>query len=182
MEKQNFIDFIKDLARYYGKTEFIEVNDANKDRIRDWYRKVRDLPGGNTLRDIYDRITDEFDAFPRNLPKTVKQYWEVWKKENKDRIVSVKEEITGCKNCLKGWINFVQQDEKTGRVYEYTCHCGHCRQLYNPKIPRLTIEQIEAEGGRVIRPGEAKPKKLIYDNLEDMTAAVGKKYEDEVPF
>lgn len=183
MEKQDFSNFVIKLARFYDKKDFLTKSTDNQGRFGSWYQKVKHLPGGQALNDIYDRITDEYERFPANLPKAIKTHWGAWKNENQDKIIRSKEKITGCENCLRGWINFAQEDEKSGLIYEYTCLCGHCRQIKNQKIPMMTVEQIEAEGGRVIKPGREKPKKQVFGSIEDMTAAVGGGEDnDQVPF
>lgn len=183
MEKQDFKNFVVELARYYDKKDFLIKSSDNQGRLSSWFYKVHDLPGGQVLKDIYARITDEYERFPPNLPKVMRACWNVWRNENPDKVIRMRQKADGCRYCDRGWINYSAPDEKSGITYEYTCVCGHCRSAQGSKIPMLTTQEIEEQGGTVIcrksRPGKDRP---IYNSLSEMTDAVGNRHDDEVPF
>jgi len=189
MEKQDFTNFVIKLARFYDKKDFLMKSTDNHERIKAWFWKVKDIPGGQALRDIYSRITDEYEYFPKNLPKAMKTHWGAWKNENQDKVIKQRQSVSGCENCVSGWINFAHKDEKTGVVYEFTCLCGHCRQIQHDKVPMKTVGQIEAEGGKVLMRGNSKPS-VIFDNIDQMVHGIGEEVrtgksetaDDQIPF
>ena len=112
MEQENFKKFLDRLAHYYDRREFFQ----DKTRNNQYFSKVKHIPGGEVLDFIFDQITDQYEYIPKNLPKAIRAAWGVYKSEHPDKIISGESgsSFNGCKNCKRGWINFIQTDEKTG--------------------------------------------------------------------
>ena len=170
MEHDDYVRLMKRLASYYDKQEFFK----NRERNNEYFNKVRNIPGGEAIEQIFSAITDEYDYLPRNLPRAIKAAWKTFRSSNPDRFIrsNPEEGEPGCDNCIRGWITFRLQDRKTGFDYEYTGTCGHCNSVRRESAPVVTLEQIARAGGRIVDPARyGSSGKNV--NISEMVEAVG---------
>lgn len=132
MKKQNFADFVQNLAVHFGSTR------PSQERMKSWYERVMDLPD-EFMAWCVDRIKDNFDAFPRNLSKAILALWIEWQKEHPNRIAKFQEH-QGCDKCNRGWL-IARLGNETA-----TFRCGHCQCVQQDIAVIATREELEGYG------------------------------------
>lgn len=100
----------------------------------------------DVLADFVLLRADDLDKKPGNVSRFVKMCWFEWRDKNPS--ACAKAQTFGCSFCDNGTIWCVREHERLGWVPE-TATCGHCRPQ------GITIEQIEASGGRHVHAHEA---------------------------
>ena len=121
-----------------------------------WHAKIAHIPA-EALQYAIERIEDEAQAMPLNLPKALKDGWMAWQNANPERIARQR---TPCKACDgRGEIMFEKLNPDFGKTYRFACRCGHCRNWYpdiGEGVPLMTLDQVRRAGGTICEryPGE----------------------------
>ena len=135
MQKETFSEFVWELSEHF------EHKQPTKARARSWYERVKDLPD-EILPWCSTKIKDTSDYFPRNLSKAILEFWEVWKRENPDKIKNETDAI-GCSRCFRGWLPVQLGTETTA------FRCGHCQSVTQDIATMATVEELEGYGWHV---------------------------------
>lgn len=100
----------------------------------------------DVLADFVLLRADDLDKKPGNVSRFVKLCWFEWRDRHPQACAP--QQAFGCSFCDGGTIWGVRERERLGWVPE-TSPCGHCRPQ------GVTVEQIEASGGRHVHAHEA---------------------------
>lgn len=134
--------FEKELARLainMGKDKWLEDG-----HVEILYDELSFIPT-EAWPDMITMALGQWDTWPRNFPKMVKQLWYDWQGEHKAEY-----EKTDCQYCHdnSGIIFATKQDEKTKWPYSYAFRCGHCenwRGQLGKAIPRHTVTELKEQ-------------------------------------
>jgi len=145
MNSWEFENFLKKICSYYGKKD---GNDKSRNNLH--FNKISFIPGGQVLDSIFEQITNEYEYFPRNLPKAIKNHWGVWQSANPEKMKKESSGLhSGCSFCLKGWIHFVIYSKMLRIPYRHVSVCGHCRANEHTNLPVHTVDQVSRMGGEI---------------------------------
>ena len=142
MTREEFAGLAAALAEYFGRRQTI-----SQDRLALWYEQCRHVPGGEPLAWIKDRLLQEEDHLPSNLPKAVRRLWGEWCQTHPERMVR-DPDLTECSapGCDEGYIWVV--NPTTG--YTAVAFCDRCavrRGLVREGHPGLSnLKALEAMG------------------------------------
>jgi hypothetical protein len=141
MNEDIFKTFVRRLCSYYGKAG----DKTALAQTGSWYGKVADLPD-EPLNWMYDRITDEHDLMPRNVPKLMRGLFSSWLHDNPDRRAHGDGDTpAGCSQCIHGVLYLVRYDLPAyPKGYETVAGCAHCRCRAMPK--HMTIYEAQDAG------------------------------------
>jgi hypothetical protein len=132
MREENFAHAVNQIAAFLGSRE------APAHTKVAWFEKVQNIPE-EALPFIVEKLTDECDTMPRNLPKAFREKFRAWQMENPGKVASVDEK--GCRDCEAG-ILFLERDGRTAVIF---CHCLQGSAGY---VGRVSLAQMEAQGWR----------------------------------
>lgn len=118
MTKDDFKIFVRTVGNYYGYKDIV-----NQDRFGLWYAQLKNIPE-IALKHISNRIFEDKDSMPRNLPKVVKIYFSEWLSYNPERATSGKAN-TLCEDCSSTGLLFYEKFSD-GRVYRFVARCAAC--------------------------------------------------------
>lgn len=96
--------------------EFLGASAPSASRIFAWLPKVQFIPA-EALPYIVEKITDEVDRMPVNLPKAFREKFRAWQMENPDKVAKVIER--GCADCEAGILHL----ERNGQTASIFCQC-----------------------------------------------------------
>lgn len=118
MVRMTFEGFLKDIAAFYERK--VAYTDKTKDI---WFGKVQNIPD-ESIPWIYDRITDEFEGFPKNIKSAMWVQYHAWLDSHPDKRVA--KDFFKCPDCLEG---LIWCHKKVGeRYYGYLFRCSRCHQ------------------------------------------------------
>ena len=174
MDYGSFVYFLQELNDYYGLDKIFSP--SRKER---WHNYVKYMPN-ESLKYIRDRIFDEKETIPRNIPMWMKNYFRDWKVLNSGRFLQYTPVI--CDEC--GTIGlFWITAELDGIDYTSVAVCKKCEnwQLHlGPetvdKMRRATRAELEAEGYSVFEVNNYKgAQKVPAAMVSSQTHKIGKK-------
>ncbi len=76
MEQQTLRGLVKSINEFFGLEKTV-----SPERLQMWAEKLQNVPDG-CHRYVFERVTSELEAPPRNLPKLVTQYARQWREAN----------------------------------------------------------------------------------------------------
>lgn len=156
MNRDVFDELVRDLNSYFGSEKTVSPRRADQ-----WFYKVKDIPEAS-IDFIYNKITNERDAMPRNLPKYIISFYFQWRSSS-DQVINYP--VTHCDECnSKGFlwvkrpsmINGTEvinaQGEKMMEEISFRCaSCENWRREVNFKSkPSATLSQLSAQGYDVV--------------------------------
>lgn len=156
MTQDEFTQAAREIAEFLGATA------PSATRLFAWHRKVQFIPS-EAMQFIQARITDESDTMPKNLPKAFRAGFDVWLKQNPDKVA--KEEQGGCSAC-EGGVLFLER-EKDGKK-ETACVFCRCFQGNAGVVGRASLYDMQSKGWR-----SAKPKTIAPVQEDDREKVAG---------
>lgn len=145
MELSKFNELIQNLFHYFDRKQ------PGHEQLRLWFSEITHIP--NMVVDfIYQKITRDNEAMPKNIPMAIKAGWEEWKKLNPAKVMNY--QVTDCKVCGSIGLMFYRKKEKpkSGIRYEYCACCPDCenwRRHFNEKPIAKDREELELNGYEV---------------------------------
>mgnify|MGYP006282130265 CR=1 FL=1 len=139
MSKTAFNSFVTEIALHFGQDKFIAPSENTKKRLFSWFSQVKHLPD-EPLSWIASQIKQNNECFPRNLSKTILEYWELWLKHNPKKFSKANQ--AECPYCVNGWILAYSPINPVAEAVR----CGHCSRSCPDGIWQATIPEIEARG------------------------------------
>lgn len=152
MSKETFSDFVTTLAYHFGQDKFVTRGEATKKRLSSWYEQVNHIPE-DLLPWMADQIKSGNEYFPRNLSKTILELWNLWLKQNPNKIHKGKG-AEGCRQCFWGWL--VAWREIDDRWHSQAFKCGHCQSVTTRDGETATRRSL-ADNGWWVEPKDYKP-------------------------
>lgn len=76
MKLEEFKTLLERLSVYFGTTGFV-----SKERLQAWFQEVKNIPS-SAIEFIYTQFVKERDLIPRNVPKAIKEYTQLWHQTN----------------------------------------------------------------------------------------------------
>lgn len=162
--------------------EFLGSPAPNATKIFAWMPKVERIPS-EAIPYIVEKITDEADRMPANLPKAFREKFRLWQLENPEKTAQIVQ--NGCPDCESG-VLFLEMEGKTACIF-CQCYDGD-----TGAVGRSTLAYMERQGWRstkakTIGPGcankadiaaqlsqarqdERRPDPARYDGYEDQFA------------
>lgn len=155
-------------------TYFERAKPPSEDTIDMWFAKCANIPD-EPLEWIVDRIKDNLEAFPRNLPNTVWEYYRDWLSTYPEK--SAHKMIVDCKKCNStGYIFTIKTNRESKMNYEYAFRCNACKQANDNGLP-LWANQLVDQGYYPIPERESSGDiKSVKQLIKKITT------EDEIPF
>ena len=96
--------------------EFLGSPAPTATKIFAWMPKVERIPS-EAIPYIVEKITDELDRMPPNLPKVFREKFRMWQAENPEKNAQIVQK--GCPDCEMG-ILFLERDKQTAAIF---CQC-----------------------------------------------------------
>lgn len=128
MTRFEFMALAESLAAYYSaKTPGSKTIDL-------WFDMVQNIPA-EALPWIEQKIYQEHDLLPRNLPKAIRELFEAWLQAHPEK--RARKESVDCPDCESGWLILEKDQDPYRTPISATAPCGRCRQLRMPKYLRL---------------------------------------------
>ena len=138
MTRLEFVEFLERVSTYFGAKRLMDEK-----RIESFYDQCHHVPH-EALGWIEDRIYQEQDSMPRNLPKYIRALWLQWQDLNPERMVREPVECNA-PGCEGGYI-FVRHREGWTAV-AYCDRCAVRRRLCPANSPSLSnVQVLEREG------------------------------------
>lgn len=172
MNSKDLIMAVKRLAAYYERPKAPSAESTDL-----WLDKVKFIPT-EAVDWIMDRIMDQNETWPRNLPATMRACFEEWLFAHPEKRAYKTGSFNHCPDCNDGL--FRVQKMKNGYTYDYTFACARCGQGDYRAYPRefkhlLVMKGYEditpkATKGRVI-PMNTTPEALASSAVKNMPAA-----------
>ena len=162
--------------------DFLGASAPTATKLMAWMPKVENIPA-EAVGYIIEKITDEADRMPANLPKAFREKFRAWQMEHPEKVAHVVE--PGCADCESG-VLFLEREGKTACIF-CQCYDGD-----TGAVGRTTLAYMERQGWRstkakTIGPGcankadiaaqlsqarqdERRPDPARYDGYEDQFA------------
>ncbi len=118
--------------------EFLGASAPSATKLMAWMPKVENIPA-EAVGYIIEKITDDADRMPANLPKAFRQHFRAWQMEHPEKVARVVEQ--GCRDCEHG-VLFLEKDGQTAAIF---CQCYSGNAGY---LGRTTLAYMERQGWR----------------------------------
>lgn len=164
MVPREFGDTIKELCIYYERKK---PTDASMDA---WYKKVCRIEN-EAIPWIIDKIEDQINSFPQNIPATLLKYWDEWITSNRSNPIHDKSS-NSCPECNGGLIHAYKIINNVRCMYVFACDT--CKQCKFTAFPLKRKNQIIQSGYKLVDfMGDVKKQKLKW-RLNKIIDSVGK--------
>ena len=127
--------------------EFLGSPAPTATKIFAWMPKVERIPS-EAIGYIVEKITDELDRMPPNLPKAMREKFRLWQAENPEKNAQIVQR--GCPDCEMG-ILFLERDKKSAAVF-CQCYDGD-----TGAVGRSTLAYMERQGWRSTKADKLGP-------------------------
>lgn len=127
--------------------EFLGATAPTATKLMAWMPKVENIPA-EAIGYIIEKITDDADRMPANLPKAFRQHFRAWQMEHPEKVARVVEQ--GCRDCEQG-ILFLEKDGQTAAIF---CQCYSGDAGY---LGRTTLAYMERNGWRSTKADKLGP-------------------------
>lgn len=131
---------INKLATFYNVTKAPGMAVINA-----WLPKVEMIPA-EAVDFILGRIQDEHDSFPRNIPKTFRQFYREWLAANPQP----ERQVRGCQAC-EGGVLFLERTRPDGSVETGSTFCAACTPGDPGRVGKAYLAEMEALGWRSVK-------------------------------
>lgn len=136
MNKIEFSSFVETLSTYFGaKAPGMKAVDL-------WFDMVQNIPA-EALPWIENKICQEQDTIPRNLPKAIRELFEAWLQAHPEKRAFTQENRS-CPDCEGGWLALCKPVDGYRLPLSFSAPCGRCKQV--PSRHYLTLHQALADG------------------------------------
>lgn len=146
MQRSNFDNAIRHLYACFQVLNKI----PEKFILDKWFSKIEFIPD-IALDYIVNRFEDEKDSVRGNIPRTFKEYWQIWLTENPHKRAGPFE-AGPCEDCHgRGVLFFEYFNETFQSPYSAVCRCGRCenwKKHFSPEtiVPAISRFQLERAG------------------------------------
>lgn len=137
MVREDFSRIISKLCDYYERKE------PKNAAMEIWYSRCKAIPG-EPLGYITQKITDNNETFPKNLPAAMWGAFTEWLQANPDK--HAHKVFTHCPDCEEGLIFTAKHNEKFNAKYKYVFSCGKCGQSSIRQYPIAILSDLTAAG------------------------------------
>ena len=127
--------------------EFLGSPAPNATKIFAWMPKVERIPS-EAIPYIVEKITDEADRMPANLPKAFREKFRLWQMENPEKTAQIIQK--GCPDCEMG-ILFLERNKQTACIF-CQCYDGD-----TGAVGRTTLAYMERQGWRSTKADKLGP-------------------------
>ena len=141
MNESEFSQAANDIAVFLGASA------PTATKIIAWMPKVERIPS-EAIGYIVEKITDEADRMPANLPKAFRDKFRLWQMENPEKTAQIVQK--GCPDCELG-ILFLEREGKTAAVF-CQCYDGD-----TGAIGRTTLAWMQRQGWRSTKADKLGP-------------------------
>jgi hypothetical protein len=141
MNESEFSQAANDIAVFLGASA------PTATKILAWMPKVERIPS-EAIGYIVEKITDEADRMPANLPKAFREKFRLWQMENPEKTAQIVQ--NGCPDCELG-ILFLEREGKTSAVF-CQCYDGD-----TGAIGRTTLAYMQRQGWRSTKADKLGP-------------------------
>lgn len=149
MTDADFIHAVNRLALYFN------TKNPGTAALQEWFPRVAFIPT-EAVEAILNRIKDNFDRMPSNLPKVFREVYGTWKAPKSSTTTAARH--PSCRNCEQG-ILFLEKDGRKAAIF-CACYRG------NPgELGQATLAEMEARGWR-------SRKVKVIDYSQETQAAV----------
>jgi hypothetical protein len=131
--------------------------------IDSWAPKLAMIPT-EAISFVLNKIQDECDSIPRNLPKAFRDYYRQWRAANPQK----ETRLEGCPDCESGTL-FLERVREDGAIETGTTLCAKCYQGVSAgNIGKAYLSDMETRGWRSTK------AKTIGPGFFDITELRGK--------
>lgn len=141
MNESEFSQAANDIAVFLGASA------PTATKILAWMPKVERIPS-EAIGYIVEKITDEADRMPSNLPKAFREKFRLWQMENPEKTATIVQR--GCSDCELG-ILFLEREGKTAAIF---CQCYEGE---TGAIGRTTLAWMQRNGWRSTKADKLGP-------------------------
>lgn len=160
MNESEFSQAANDIAVFLGAPA------PTATKILAWIPKVERIPS-EAIGYIVEKITDESDRMPANLPKAFREKFRLWQMENPEKTAQIVQK--GCQDCELG-ILFLEREGKTAAVF-CQCYDGD-----TGAIGRTTLAWMQRQGWRSTKADKLGPD---YVDKSALRAQMAQARQDE---
>lgn len=146
--------------------EFLGASAPTATKLMAWMPKVENIPA-EAIGYIIEKITDDADRMPANLPKAFRQHFRAWQMEHPEKVARVVE--PGCADCESG-VLYLEKDGQTAAIF---CQCCQGSAGY---VGRSTLAYMERQGWRSTKAKTIGPG---VGNKADISAQMQRARRDE---
>ncbi len=140
MVEKVFHDFVKGLCFYY------ERRDPREETLDLWFQGVKHIPD-EPVDWMSEQIRSRHDAFPRNLPLVIREFWQQWLEDHPLRRARGNTE-TECPDCDEtGMISVYREGIR------YLFRCRRCKRSNLNGVPAAFLVDLEAHGYTLTKAG-----------------------------
>ena len=127
--------------------EFLGASAPTATKLMAWMPKVEHIPA-EAIWFIIEKITDEADRMPSNLPKAFREKFRAWQMEHPEKTAHVVEQ--GCADCESGVLH-LERDGVTAAIF---CQCYSGKAGY---VGRTTLAYMQRQGWRSTKADKLGP-------------------------
>lgn len=154
MNESEFSQAANDIAVFLGASA------PTATKILAWMPKVERIPS-EAIGYIVEKITDEADRMPSNLPKAFREKFRLWQMENPEKTAQIVQQ--GCQDCELG-ILFLEREGKTAAIF---CQCY---EGDTGAIGRTTLAWMQRQGWRSTKADKLGPEYVEKSQLKAQMA------------
>ena len=132
MNQVEFSEAANQIAEYLGASA------PSATRIYAWLPKVENIPA-EAVPFIVQRITDEAERMPVNLPKSFREQFSEWLRRNPNKVAKEADQA-GCSDCENG-ILWLERGRETCAVY-----CANCFTGMSGNVGMATLYSMQQKG------------------------------------
>jgi len=149
--------------------DFLGATTPTATKLLAWMPKVKHIPA-EAVAFIVEKITDEADRMPANLPKAFRDKFRIWQMENPGKCAAIVEQ--GCRDCERG-VLFVERPDGKGRMQTAAVFC-QCYAGSSGTVGRSTLAYLERQGWR-----NTKVRNVGFGSKADIADQLARARRDE---
>jgi hypothetical protein len=131
-----FKEFLRDIGIYYERKA---PGDGTTDA---WYERIKKIPH-EPLGWITDKIYDQSETYPRNIPNIMWAFYREWIQANPNKIAL--QNFFHCPDCDSEGVLYLTKTVN-GHDYRYVARCRRCQQSSLRGLPEMTKGEAIAQG------------------------------------
>ena len=140
--------------------DFLGASAPTATKLMAWMPKVENIPS-EAVGYIIEKITDEADRMPANLPKAFREKFRAWQMEHPEKVARVVE--PGCADCESG-VLYLEKDGQTAAIF---CQCYSGDSGY---VGRTTLAYMQRNGWRSTKVDKLGPDYVEKSALKSQMA------------
>jgi ribosomal protein S27AE len=163
MVRNDFSRIISTLCEYYERRE------PKNAALEAWFARCKHIPI-EPLDYIAQKIMENHETFPKNLPSAMRDTFTEWLQANPDK--RAVKTFTNCPDCEDGLIFTTKHQEKLKVKYKYVFSCGKCRQSEFRQYPTAMLFDLISDGHKPRKWTERKSYYAKPTTVEELAAKV----------